>query len=104
MYAQGRTEPGDRVTTLDGVRRKSSHQYGLAVDVVPFAAGKPRWEIAEADWQRLGRLAREFGLVWGGDWSGFRDRPHVEWPRSDRATYRAAWDWVLGGFGVDSDA
>ena len=28
--------------------------------------------------EQFGKLAREAGLVWGGGWLVFKDRPHVE--------------------------
>jgi peptidoglycan L-alanyl-D-glutamate endopeptidase CwlK len=96
LFAQGRSTPGPRVTNLDGVRRRSAHQYGLAADLAPFARGKLCWDILDRHWAYLGHVARSLGLTWGGDWRGFPDRPHAEWPRSDRGTYRMALEWVKG--------
>lgn len=56
----------------DGYKRLSEHQKGRAVDLVPWIAGKPRWEwdaiypIAFA----MYRAARQQGLSlrWGGCW------------------------------------
>ena len=41
LYAQGRTAPGNIVTNVDGVKKKSNHQakedgYGHAIDLYPF--------------------------------------------------------------------
>lgn len=41
------------------------HHFGLACDLVKVAAGEPSWK---GDFSFLGTLAREHGLVWGGDW------------------------------------
>ena len=76
LYAQGRTTKGSIVTQA---RAGSSwHNYGVAADLTLFdASGKtPIWEGIEYD--RMGRLAKELGLEWGGDWKRFRDRPHVQ--------------------------
>ena len=60
---------------------QSKHQYGLAVDMAFMRDGK--LVIAETDpwamegYQRLGMLARQSGLVWGGGWS-LQDYGHVE--------------------------
>jgi len=85
LYAKGRYEPGNIVTYKDGVDRRSKHQDGTAVDVVP-------WPI---DWDDEVRF-REFGwfvlgvantlkrdgqidndIKWGGHWQ-FKDYPHFE--------------------------
>ena len=85
LYAQGRTAPGNIVTNVDGVKKKSNHQvkadrYGHAVDIVPYPV----------DWDSISKFdniavamklaACELGvdIVWGGDWENFRDYPHFE--------------------------
>lgn len=35
-------------------------------------------------YERWGALAKEVGLVWGGDWQGLRDGPHVQMPMTWR--------------------
>lgn len=94
LYEQGRTKPGPIVTMRDGIIKKSNHQTSLAVDFVPFKSnGKPDWGVAIEHWAYLGHVARAHGLEWGGDWKKFLDKPHVEWPPSDKATYTAASKW-----------
>lgn len=79
LYAKGRSEDGKIVTYADGVRRKSKHQDGVAVDVIPYPI----------DWSDIVGM-REFGqfvkgvavgmgikIEWGGDWK-FTDLPHFE--------------------------
>ncbi len=91
LFALGRTRPGRRVTTLDGVMRKSRHNYtpSLAVDVGPASLIKTgRWvESAEAlrEFEQLGAMAeavaKELGVQdfeWGGRWTRLRDRPHFQ--------------------------
>jgi peptidoglycan L-alanyl-D-glutamate endopeptidase CwlK len=51
LYAQGRTRPGPGVTKSRPMGRKvtnarpgqSAHNFGLALDFVPLAQGKPQW-------------------------------------------------------------
>jgi hypothetical protein len=69
----------------DGVRRGVSkarylsgyHNYGLGTDFVGFVNGRWSW-APSLPWARLGQLARARGLRWGGDWTGFVDKPHVQ--------------------------
>ena len=59
---------------------QSNHNYGLAVDVVPFSDGKPNWNAPNSIWVALGAEAEKLGLEWGGGWKKFIDRPHVQLP------------------------
>lgn len=56
---------------------ESAHQYGLAIDFVPFVRGKFSWAVSTADWDILRNAAHEFGLRNDIAW----DRAHVEHPR-----------------------
>lgn len=77
LYAQGRTKPGDIVTRARG--GQSLHNYGLAVDLVPVGAnGLPNWNVPNSTWQTIGAAGKRQGLEWGGDWTGFVDRPHFQ--------------------------
>lgn len=82
LYAQGRTTPGAIVTNADGVRKRSNHQVrddgcGHAVDCAFLVDGQPSW-ADHHPWALYGTVAKQFGCVWGGDWAGFADRPHIE--------------------------
>lgn len=91
LYASGRTRPGPIVTYKNGTTNKSNHQSRLAADIIGVTSnGQPTWDCPAGFWQYLGHLARRNGLNWGGDWHGFVDQPHVEWPPNDHATYQAA--------------
>ena len=79
LYAQGRTEPGTVVTYKRGGESKHNAWPSRALDVAFLGAdGAVSWAPA--------LLARFAGLMkgadtrvrWGGDWPGFRDRPHFE--------------------------
>lgn len=84
LYAQGRTEPGAIVTQLDGVHLRSRHQikadgFGRAVDCAFLVNGRPSWDEA-LPWRLYGELAIALGLAWGGHWTSFPDKPHIELP------------------------
>lgn len=55
---------------------RSAHQYGLAVDFVPFIDGAWTWEVGRPTWDLLRLEARAVGLLCELDW----DRAHVEHP------------------------
>ncbi len=74
LYAQGRTTPGYIVTNAKC--GQSDHNVGVAVDVVPLVNGKPKWDVPESTWNRIGLLGEHAGLKWGGRWKSFKDRPH----------------------------
>jgi peptidoglycan L-alanyl-D-glutamate endopeptidase CwlK len=78
LFAQGRSKSGQVVTNARG--GQSNHNYGLAVDVVPFNDGKPNWNAPNSIWVALGAEAEKLGLEWGGGWKKFIDRPHVQLP------------------------
>ncbi|MES2936333.1 MAG: M15 family metallopeptidase [Pseudomonadota bacterium] len=72
LYAQGRTQPGQIVTNA----RRSVHNTGLAFDVGIFQQG--RLSGNSRDYETLGALGKELGLIWGGDWHPIVDTPHFE--------------------------
>ena len=64
----------------------SRHLYGLAVDVVPI---NPENKRAEFNWELYALLAPDFkaaaekeqvAIIWGGDWTTFKDGPQFELP------------------------
>jgi len=61
---------------------QSFHNYGLAIDVVPIINGKAIWDIKNPVWQKIAQIGREVGFQWGGDWTGFKDYPHFEFPKA----------------------
>jgi peptidoglycan L-alanyl-D-glutamate endopeptidase CwlK len=75
LYAQGRTNPGVKVTNVKG--GDSFHNHRVAFDFVPIVNGKAVWDD-ELLWQMCGAIAQMCGLEWGGAWSGFVDRPHCQ--------------------------
>ena len=77
LYAQGRTTPGKIVTNAKA--GQSFHNFRCAVDVVPLVAGKPRWDVKDEVWQKIGKLGKAAGLEWAGDWKRFREYPHFQY-------------------------
>ena len=74
LFAIGRTEPGNKVTNAKP--GESWHNFGLAFDVVPLVNGKAVFD--SPFWNRIGELGKQVGLVWGGDFRSFKDKPHFE--------------------------
>jgi hypothetical protein len=74
----------------DGVKRRSKHQDGLALDIVALnSAGIPTWDYRRYSerYKRIGDIARELGLECGQDWHPSEyddvglgwDPPHYEY-------------------------
>ena len=79
LYAQGRTQPGSIVTNAKGSSYSSQHQWGIAADFYR-ADGKGAYNEAGDYFNRVGAIARQLGLAWGGDWKSIVDKPHVYLP------------------------
>ncbi|MDD3002121.1 MAG: M15 family metallopeptidase [Candidatus Riflebacteria bacterium] len=84
LYAQGRTKPGNIVTNVKG--GKSDHNFtlngkpaSLAFDAVPIRKTDNGDALIWNDpnlWAKMGDIAQEIGLKWGGNWKKFVDKPH----------------------------
>ena len=74
LYAKGRTAGGNVVTNAKA--GDSLHNYGLALDVVEIKDGQALWN--NPNWKKIANLGKSLGFDWGGDWSGFSDKPHFE--------------------------
>ena len=96
LYAQGRTAPGKIVTWVDGVNKKSNHNYipSRAVDVAPWPID---WKDRESFIYLAGHIMAiaeimyadgriKHKIRWGNDWNGNdrtkdeknADAPHFE--------------------------
>lgn len=75
LYAQGRTKSGPIVTNAKP--GQSRHQSARAIDVVITKNGKAvdKKEI----WRQLGRIGKEMGLEWGGDFKSIYDPEHFQY-------------------------
>lgn len=79
LYAKGRTKPGKIVTRCKGTEYESPHQWGCAFDFCENVKGK---EYAnESFFRKCGKIGKDLGLFWGGDFRTFYDSPHLEYPR-----------------------
>ena len=76
LYAKGRETPGNIVTNCRG--GYSPHNYGLAFDFVIMDKGLPNWNGSDKRWERAGAIGESLGLTWGGRWTKFPDKPHLE--------------------------
>ncbi|MEC5424633.1 M15 family metallopeptidase [Virgibacillus sp. C22-A2] len=84
LFEQGRSTGGNIVTHAKG--GESYHNYGLAIDyALRNSNGEIIWDIhydgnnnGEPDWFEVAELAKGLGFEWGGDWSNFRDYPHLQ--------------------------
>ena len=72
--SQGSKASDSRVTTI----LTSMHCKGLACDIVPIVNGQLCWDAPSEMWTLIGSAAKAHGLVWGGSWKSFVDKPHVE--------------------------
>lgn len=81
LYAQGRTKPGKILTKAPP--GSSWHNYGLAVDLGLFKAGKyldeanPR--LSDRIYAELAALAKSMGIEWAGEWKSFPETPHFQY-------------------------
>jgi len=74
LYAQGRTAPGTIVTNARA--GFSNHNFGIAFDVGIFNG---TLYLDESPlYARVGKVGRDLGLEWGGDWVSFTDEPHFQ--------------------------
>ncbi len=84
LYQQGRSEPGNIVTYASG--GESYHNYGLAIDfALRVDNGEVVWDMqrdgngnGESDWMEVVAIAKDLGFEWGGDWTSFKDYPHLQ--------------------------
>lgn len=79
LYAQGRTEPGQKVTNARGTSYSSQHQWGIAFDFYR-ADGKGAYYNDDRFFQKVGAIGKSIGLGWGGDWKSPVDMPHLYLP------------------------
>lgn len=89
LYAQGRTKPGTKVTNAKG--GQSTHNYGLAVDIVLLVDKNgdgtfetASWDVktdfdgdGKADWMEIVAVFKRYGWEAGIDWK-FYDAPHFQ--------------------------
>jgi hypothetical protein len=94
MYKLTPNENLYTVTNCDGIKTKSRHQDGRALDVVPSDNGHPIWpKDTDSRWRQIAEVMVKHGFKWGMDWNGdgktrcdgdktevMLDAPHYEVP------------------------
>lgn len=75
LYAQGRTVAGAIVTNVK--YPNSMHNWGIAADFCRND-GKGAYNDADGFFAKVGEVAESIGLEWGGRWTGFVDKPHLQ--------------------------
>ena len=76
LYAQGRTEPGKKVTNAKA--GQSFHNWRVAFDFVPLVNGKAMWNDAVL-FLKCGEIAEGVGLEWAGRWKKFNETAHCQY-------------------------
>ncbi len=66
----------------------TSRRWSWAPDAVPSRSREsPLWTtpdgskstwVVNAQWRRVGAIAKDMGFEWGGDWKSFKDYPHLQ--------------------------
>lgn len=82
MTPIGDKDNGYTVTNCDGIKNRSRHQSGKAVDIAPVdSRGNPYWPAATSNaWQLIAGCMKKQGFISGLYWSDFVDPPHHELP------------------------
>ena len=91
LYAQGRTTPGTIVTNS---KTTTFHGAGLAFDICRNVKGHEYDDLSF--FSDCGKIGKEIGFSWGGDWKSFVDRPHFQWDNDGKAGYKNAPEMGIG--------
>ena len=79
LYTHGRSAPGPIVTYKRGGESKHNTLPSQALDVAFLLAdGEVNWSPTLVSKFALLMKAADARVRWGGDWPGFKDRPHFE--------------------------
>lgn len=68
-----------RKVVTNALPAQAPHCRRAAYDLVPIVAEKAAWDRLDL-FAELGRIGKELGLTWGGDWPKLKDMPHFELP------------------------
>lgn len=79
LYAQGRTTPGNIVTSAQGSTYSSYHQWGTAFDFFRND-GQGAYKDTDGFFSKVGAIGVGLGLEWGGNWKSPVDKPHFQLP------------------------
>lgn len=75
FYLLTEEENKHSVTNADGVKNKSLHQSGRAVDILPLdSKGRPFWPNNDSKlWIAIAEIMENHGFEWGGRWTKEKD-------------------------------
>lgn len=110
LYAQGRTKAGAIVTNVK--YPNSMHNWGIAADFCRND-GKGAYNDSDGFFTKVGVIAENIGLEWGGRWTSFVDKPHLQmsgWGSTPKKliekygtpeAYRRTWEVSETVFGTE---
>ena len=85
LYAKGRTAPGPIVTNAKGSTYSSMHMWGIAFDFYLImdvdkdgSTSDDAYNNSTKLFNKVGKLGKSIGLVWGGDFKSITDLPHFQ--------------------------
>ena len=79
LYKIRENENSYTITNCDGIRSKSNHQSGDALDIVPLEGYRAVWpKPYDKRWKQIADVMKKHGFIWGGDWKDFPDYPHYQ--------------------------
>jgi len=82
IYETIRTTETQKANVAKGASQtmKSYHIVGQALDFVPVDGKTTLWNgYGSADAKKAIAYAKKLGFEWGGDWSSFVDKPHLQY-------------------------
>ena len=115
IYDARRTEAEQRDNVARGVSQtmKSYHLVGQALDFVPVdpSTGRCLWGVADYLSPKIRQAvayAKDLGFTYGGDWTSFKDYPHLQFNYKGYGTdlvleSRTVY-YITGGFPEESEA
>jgi len=80
LYSSGRSKVK---FSFHNAQKPDGTPNSYAADIIDSRFAWSQQAELSGFWKALGQEARSQGLIWGGDWSSFRDVAHVQlWPNS----------------------
>ena len=89
LYAKGRTAAGSIVTNAR--YPDSMHCWGCAFDVCRNVKGR-EYDDSDAFFEKVAKIAKDkYHLEWGGDWTSFPDKPHLQMSGFTISNLKQTW-------------
>ena len=76
VFAEGKSKlkyPKSKHNAID----ENGKPAARAFDAVPYKGRTCQWSDVSS-YEKMGEVAEDLGLEWGGRWGKFRDRPHFQ--------------------------